>query len=83
MKTEKVVYLVQHSRTTNETEEVKVIGVYDSSQTAHLAVERLKQKPGFVVSPNGFSVDEYPLNKDFWSEGFESQSYVQSWNFSD
>jgi hypothetical protein len=62
-------------------EDVKLIGAYRSVETAHSAVERLRIQPGFsdhprIVDPlegddvQGFQIDEYPLDKDHWSEGY-------------
>ena len=61
-------YLLQHER--HDTENVKVIGVYSSREAAEAAVERLRLALGFRDYPDGFSVDEYPLDVDHWAEGF-------------
>jgi hypothetical protein len=58
-----------------------MIGVYRSLQAAHSAVERLQIQPGFRDYPQivdyeqdndqqGFHVQEYPLDKDHWCEGY-------------
>ena len=70
----KTVFLVQHTHTVDKCDEVKVIGIYDNLEEAELAVRRLTQMPGFKKSPNGFTVDEYHLNQDLWTEGFEARS---------
>lgn len=55
--------------------------MYSSVESAHTAVERLRVQPGFsdhprIVDPlkdddvQGFEIDEYPLDKDRWSEGY-------------
>jgi hypothetical protein len=62
-------------------EDVKFIGVYRSLEAACSAVERLRSQPGFrdhprIVDPQeetdvqGFHIQEYPLDKDHWSEGY-------------
>ena len=73
----KSVFVVQHVHVFPDGEEdVKTIGVYRSSGAALAAVERLKVQPGFCDHPNvvengdGFCIDEYPLDKDHWTEGY-------------
>ena len=65
------VYVVQHVRDEDgPDEDIKLIGVYSTSESAAAAVERLKEQPGFSDWPNGFSVDAYPVDQDHWAEGF-------------
>ena len=67
----KSVFVVQHVHELDgDNEDVKFIGVYSTHKNANKAVERFKLKPGFKESPNGFCVDEYPINKDHWAEGY-------------
>jgi hypothetical protein len=47
-----------------------LIGVYSSETEAKAAVERVKDKRGFVEFQNGFQIHPYQLNRDSWSEGF-------------
>jgi hypothetical protein len=62
-------------------EDVKLIGVYRSLESARAAVGRLQSQPGFrdhpgIVDPpndegkQGFHIGEYPLDKDYWVEGY-------------
>jgi hypothetical protein len=37
---------------------------------AKLALERVKNKPGFINFPDGFQIIEDVLNRDSWCEGF-------------
>jgi hypothetical protein len=68
-------YLLQHVRTCeNGSEDVKVIGIYESRSEAEHAVQRLVSKPGFSLYPDGFQIDEYGLNRDGWVEGFIFES---------
>jgi hypothetical protein len=46
------------------------IGVYQTESDARTAIERLRNKPGFVDFPQGFMSETYELNKDHWTEGF-------------
>jgi hypothetical protein len=65
------VYLVWHvheipGRDADET----LIGVYSSDAEARRAVERLRDKPGFKDSIDGFQIEAYEVGKDHWTEGF-------------
>jgi hypothetical protein len=61
-------------------DDVKLIGIYRSKTAAIMAVERLKDQPGFVNDSNivdggagdepGFHINEYRLDSDHWTEGF-------------
>jgi hypothetical protein len=62
------VFLLWH--TNPETEDVKLIGVYASNADAIEAMERVKDKPGFAISPSGFEISEYSIGQDSWTEGF-------------
>jgi len=65
------IYVVQHVRDEDgPDEDVKMIGVYSTPETAAAAVERLKGQPGFSDWPKGFHVDAYPVDQDHWAEGF-------------
>ena len=78
----KSVFIVQHVNVLPDgQEDVKFIGAYRSSESAHAAIERLKTQPGFCDHPRvidplvddeeaGFYIDEYELDKDQWTEGF-------------
>ncbi|WAC21349.1 serine kinase [Luteolibacter sp. SL250] len=81
------VFVVQHLNILNEDEDqVKMIGVYRSHETAVAAVERLKIQPGFCEHPRivdtlededrrGFYVEEYALDQDHWREGYVTETY--------
>lgn len=75
------VFVVQHVRAENDSEDVKMIGVYSSREEAEAAVERKRKFSGFsdfprIVDPmkdddlSGFYINEMILNHDYWSEGF-------------
>lgn len=79
------IFLVQHLHTLSDgIEDIKLIGVYDSEASAIAAIGRLKIQPGFIDFPeiidgdaddnaiDGFYIDQYELNKDYWPEGFVS-----------
>ena len=66
-----IAYVLQHVHSfENDVEDVKFIGVYSSRENALAAITRLSRLPGFSDAPNGFSVDEYQLDKDNWVEGY-------------
>lgn len=65
------VYVLQHQHEKDDgIKEVKFIGVYSSHSEARKAVMRLSLLPGFRDTPDGFHIDEYPVDKDQWAEGF-------------
>jgi hypothetical protein len=51
-------------------EDSKFIGVYRSEADAVSAIERLKSKPGFAETVEGFTYERYELDSDHWTEGF-------------
>ncbi|MFN3189951.1 MAG: hypothetical protein ACE361_05455 [Aureliella sp.] len=66
------VFLLHHVRADDEHgDDAKLIGVYRSLSAADAAIARLSDQPGFRDHPAGFTVDEYTLDKDHWTEGFE------------
>ena len=65
------VYVVQHVHELGENNEnIKFIGVYSSEENANAAMSRLRQKPGFRNAPDGFNLDEYDLDQDYWKDGY-------------
>jgi hypothetical protein len=51
-------------------EDELLIGVYGTEEEAKAAIDRLKDKPGFAGSLDGFQIHPYELNRDHWTEGF-------------
>lgn len=67
----KSVFVVQHVHSrTDGSEDIKFIGVYSTPECAKAAVNRLSRQPGFSSSPDGFYIDEYPVDEDQWVEGY-------------
>lgn len=78
------VFVVQHVHVIQPQgeENLKLIGVYRSLESARSAVERLSREPGFrefprIIDPSteegleeGFHISEYQLDKDHWISGF-------------
>jgi homoserine kinase type II len=81
------VYVVQHLNLLDEdTEDVKMIGVYSSQEYAEAAIKRLSEQPGFrdfpkLINPHvdeekpGFYIDAYEIDKDHWTEGYRTEYY--------
>ena len=49
-----------------------MIGVYSSQEQAKAALERISTRLGFCDAPEGFSIDLYVLNEDYWTEGYST-----------
>lgn len=65
------VFVLHHVHELSDGEEdVKLIGIYSSEETANLAIARLAQQPGFREAVAGFHVERYEVDKDHWTEGF-------------
>ena len=62
-------YLLQHVRTIDGQDDVKVIGVYSSKTLARDAITRLSTAQGFRDGGE-FSIDPYELDEDHWKEGY-------------
>lgn len=79
------VFVVQHLHTlSQDVDDVKMIGVYRTKESACAAVERLRHQPGFRDLPKivdfekdddeqGFQIVEYTLDKDHWPEGYVTE----------
>jgi hypothetical protein len=53
-------------------EDVKLIGVYSSAESAEQAKLRLCNQPGFRDLREGFSIEPYTVDTDHWTEGIIS-----------
>ena len=66
-----LVYLLHHTRYGDDGyEDTKLIGVYSTNERAQKTLDAYMALPGFREHPQGFSIDEYKLDKDTWCEGF-------------
>ncbi len=64
-------FLVHHSHSFDDgTEDVKPIGVYSTRVAAQSAVQRVSVLKGFANNSDGFSIDEYEIDRDHWTEGY-------------
>ncbi len=65
------VFIVLHTRShSNGAGDVKLIGAYSTQEAAESSANRLKSMPGFSSDPDGFSIDEYVIDRTHWAEGF-------------
>ncbi len=65
------VYLLWYVREWDEGEDTELlIGVYQSEADAKAAIGRLRNKPGFIAYPEGFTVHPQEVGKDGWEEGY-------------
>jgi hypothetical protein len=68
------VFLVWHMHEVDGETDEKFIGVYKTREDAEAAVHRVRDKPGFRDTPQGFEIYEHGLGKDGWTEGFISET---------
>lgn len=68
------VFIVWHTHEAEKEEDEKFIGVYVTRTDAEGAIDRLRTKPGFEDSPEGFEVFEHVLGRDNWTEGYISEA---------
>jgi len=65
------VYLLWFEQEREDAADIELlIGAYDTEEAAKAAVERVKDKPGFIKFPEGFSIHTYQIGRDSWTEGF-------------
>jgi hypothetical protein len=68
------VFLLWHVQSflDSDNEDEKLIGAYRTEEDAKGAIVRVKDKPGFADTPDGFLIEKYELNEDHWTEGYVS-----------
>ncbi len=64
------VYYLKHIRKIDGYDELKSLGIFSSKKEAEEAVEYYKKLPGFKDFLDGFCINEYEIDKDYWIEGF-------------
>lgn len=66
-----IVHLLWFVQERDDGEDVELlIGVYDTESAAEAAIQRLRDKPGFVNFPQGFQIHSREVGQDSWMEGF-------------
>jgi len=68
------VFVLIHAHAIGNSEDVKLIGVYSTEAHATAALDRLRTRPGFEQTPEGFHVQAYDLDKDHWTDGFATMT---------
>lgn len=70
------VFVVTHSHElTDGCEDIKILGIFSTQITAEATIQHLLTKPGFKDFPDGFHIEPYPLDIDFWTSGFVTVTY--------
>ena len=65
-------FALVHPRPDSANEDELLIGEYSRETEARAAIDRLKDKKGFVGAPSGFESHQCQLNRDNWTDGFVS-----------
>ena len=63
-----IVYGIREQQDADD--EVRIIGVYSSSERAWSAIDDLPSQQEFLGKGWSFEVDQCELDKDYWTEGF-------------
>jgi hypothetical protein len=53
-------------------DDVKIVGIYSSSEAAQSGIYRTRELAGFQEEPDCFIIDTYTLDEDKWTDGFVS-----------
>jgi hypothetical protein len=65
------VYLLCHDyETPTSLDNGKILGIFGSEADALKAQATLASKPGFFEYPDGFTIGQYIVDDDHWTEGF-------------
>lgn len=67
-----VFYLAHEYYDGVEYDYVTDIGVYSTLKKAERAMSKYRKLPQFKEYTDGFSIDEYEIDKDHWTEGFDT-----------
>ncbi len=65
-----VFYLAHEYYDGTEFDYITDLGVYSRFKKAKRAKAKYKMISKFIAYPDGFSIDEYEINKEHWTEGF-------------
>jgi hypothetical protein len=67
----KTIWLLEHVHEfADGSEDVKLIGVFESRAEGEAAQASVANQPGFLENPEGFHLTEHHLGVVCWSEGF-------------
>jgi hypothetical protein len=71
VQTQDKVYMLWFVQEQDECADIELlIGVYSTEAEARSAIERRKDKPGFVDYPDGFQIHERTIGVEGWVDGF-------------
>lgn len=69
--TERVFYELWHLRYDEEGQDHdKLLGIYSTRERAEQALAGLRDKPGFRDHPDGFEINDGPLDETYFTDGF-------------
>ena len=54
-------------------DDAKLLGVYSSHAKAEERIRQARLLPGFADEPECFVIDDYMLDEDEWTDGFEPE----------
>ncbi len=77
-----IYYKVRHKYKLHDHIEKKYIGIFSTEENAKAAIRYIKDKKGFIDTPEGFKILKVLrlkapklLDKTFWEEGFDTYHY--------
>ena len=70
------VYLLWHMHRIPDSDvDAKLLGVYSTRERAEERQEQARKLEGFRDAPDGFLIDECPVDRDQWPEGYITAPY--------
>ena len=64
------VFYLAHEYFDGEYDNVSDLGYYSTYENAEKILSEYRENPEFINYPDGFSIDEYEIDKPEWTEGF-------------
>lgn len=65
------VFLLFHQYDLDDDDTSKLLGVYSSHDRAERRMHEARSLPGFRRFPDAFIIDEYVIDENRWTSGFE------------
>lgn len=66
------VYVLQHVYEKSGHKNIKLIGVYSTRDAVSEAMAEISKHPGFRDYPDGFFIEDFELDKNYWPENLWS-----------
>ena len=63
-------FYLAHEYFAGEYDNVSDLGYYSTYENAEKSLSEYRENPEFINYPDGFSIDEYEIDKPEWTEGF-------------